>query len=216
MSDLFNEVNDDLRREKLEKFWEENKAFILSCIIAAILGTAGATYWKSTRLTQNLEATSAFYDAFQTNDVDQIATYANGAKKNHAALAKLASASLFYKRSRPEDGLKMLQAIQNDKSIDKTYRELAVLSEASHTMDTADLAMLEKKLIPLSDKSSTWHLSANEFLAVIAAQQEKYTKAIEILAIIKDSDIASQNMKERAKQLTELYQAKHAQQQPTQ
>ena len=92
MSDLLSEVDDDLRRQQLDKFWQENKNWIIGGIILAIATTAALTWWRTWDYQRNLAQTQELRKIEDKNDVSALTDYAKNADRNHAALAKLLAA----------------------------------------------------------------------------------------------------------------------------
>ena len=46
MADIFAEVDEELKQERLEKLWKEYGGIFISCIAAIILGTAANSGYK--------------------------------------------------------------------------------------------------------------------------------------------------------------------------
>jgi hypothetical protein len=62
MVDLFREVDDALQQEKLERFWHENAKYILTLILAVIVGTALWSTYNYWRVAQAEQSTSSFME----------------------------------------------------------------------------------------------------------------------------------------------------------
>ena len=209
MADILDEAQQDLKQEKLEKLWLENRNFIIGSVIFAVLLTAGLSFWKNHTYQHQIDATTAYYRAFKSNDIDAILSYAGSAKGDHAALAHLSAAGILFKKGRNEEAVKQLQAVQLDGKADKTYRDLASILEASHLLNAADPAAIEKKLLPLSS-GSTWSMMAQELLAVLAAKQSDFDKALRICDNLLQKPELPQDMRNRVEKLNALYAIKKA------
>ncbi|MBL1147289.1 MAG: tetratricopeptide repeat protein [Pseudomonadota bacterium] len=209
MADILDEAQQDLKQEKLELLWQENRNFIIGSIIFAILLTASLSYWRNWDYQQKMDATTGYYHAFKSNDVDTILNYADSAKGDHAALAHLSAAGVLFKKGRNDDAVNQLRAVQAESGADKMYRDLAAIMEASHLLNSADPAALEKKLLPLSS-GSAWSLTAQEFLAVLAARQKDFDKAVQIFDNLLQKPDLPQDMRSRIEKLGALYAIKKA------
>ena len=62
MVDLFREVDDALQQEKLERFWRENAKYIITLILAVIVGTALWSAYNYWRIAQAEQSTSSFME----------------------------------------------------------------------------------------------------------------------------------------------------------
>lgn len=209
MADILDEAQQDLKQERLEQLWRENRNFIIGSILFAVLLTAALSYWRNWTYQAQIDATTGYYYAFKSNDVDTILTYAASAKGDHAALAHLSAAGLLFQKARNDEAVKQLQAAQGAKGADKLYRDLAAVLEASHLLHAADPAALEKKLLPLSS-GSAWSLTAQELLAVLAARQQDYGKALRIFDNLLQKPELPQDMRDRIEKLGALYAVKKA------
>ncbi len=47
MTEIFDEISDDLRSEKLNQFWKENGAWIIGGALGAVLLTGSLTLWRT-------------------------------------------------------------------------------------------------------------------------------------------------------------------------
>lgn len=213
--DFLDEVEDDIKQERLEKFWEENRNFIIGAIIATILATAALSYWRNWTYQQKLDATTAYYLRVQEGNLQTASDYAASASGDHAALSRLSAAGQLFGQGRIDEGVALLHEVQKDRSVNKIYRDMAALAEAARMMDTVDPADIEKKLLPLADRRSIWHLSAQEMLAVNAARAGDEEKALRILDDLMTQAALPGQMQERVKRLHALYTARLAEQNAT-
>jgi hypothetical protein len=46
MSDIFQEVDEIMKQERMEKFWKQNGAWIIAFIVLTILGTAAISGYQ--------------------------------------------------------------------------------------------------------------------------------------------------------------------------
>ena len=60
MSDIFREVEEDVRKEKLEKFWKAYGDYIIALGALLILGIAGFELWQRYQANQRDKAAIAF------------------------------------------------------------------------------------------------------------------------------------------------------------
>ncbi len=208
MSDVFNEVNEELRQEKLQALWNDNKYFIIGSIILAVVFTALFGFWKDWKQNTYTAETTAFYTALNTTEIENLVDYTKIAKGDHVALSKLSASSLYLNKNETSKALDMVKSIQNDRGVSKIYRDFAILLESQYVLNDGDnksLSELEAKLIPLTNARNAWRLSAQESLALIAGKQGDFTKAISIIDRLLSTPALPAKMNERVKQLKALY-----------
>jgi len=68
LSDIFREVEEDVRREKLEKFWKAYGEYIIALGALIILGIAGFELWQRYQASQRDKAAIAFASAQRITD----------------------------------------------------------------------------------------------------------------------------------------------------
>jgi len=98
MTDVFDEINDDLRREKLKAFWAENGRWIIGTAIAAVLLTAALSFWQQWKHSRNMKATDALVSVLSADDPAKAESYAASAGKTHAAVARFIAAGTYLGR----------------------------------------------------------------------------------------------------------------------
>ena len=60
---LLREVEEELRRERLEKIWKQYGTYIVAAAAAIVFGVLGFKYWESSRLTAAQEAGARYEEA---------------------------------------------------------------------------------------------------------------------------------------------------------
>lgn len=205
MSEIMDEINEDLRRQQLEQFWKENGAWIIGGVILAVVFTAGLTWWRAHTYARNLQETSQLIEIINESDVDKLNSFADKTDKDHAVVARFAAAAVYAKRQQPEKAAAIYASIQNTTGVDGTYRDLARLLSASQRLETADPAGLHKDLKSLTDKGEAWRFSALELEALLYAREHKLKEAADSLAEIIADSAAPQDVRMRASTLREFY-----------
>ena len=207
MSDLMNEVDDDLRRQKLEQFWLENRNWIIGGILLAIVSTAGMTWWRSYTYQQNVLQTQGLLQAIDSNDAGKLADYAKTGDRNHAALAKLTEAGLLVQKKQADDAVKIYNDIADTTGVDGTLREYARLLSVMQRLDKDDPQKLHGEIEKMSRSGHAFHFSALEMDALLYAKENNLKTAIDRLAIIAGAADAPDDVRTRAVTLRELYTA---------
>ncbi len=204
---LIDEVNDDLRRQKLEQFWRENGSWIIAGAVLAVLATAALTFWRGYEYRRDLAATQAFSAVVKSADAMKIAAFAEETDRKHALQARFAAAALHVTRDENDAAVLIYDKIAKTRGIDRDYRDLARLFAISLRLDHAAPETLRKELEHLTGEKSIWRFPALELKALLAAREGNKKEAAEILMRISGSPEAPQDVRTRAFTLHELYMA---------
>jgi hypothetical protein len=181
LTDIFREVEEEVRRERFEKIWKQYGDYIIAGVAAIIIAVAGFELWQ--RYEENRRQTaSAEYDAAVqlagTNPAAAIAAFekiSGTAPEGYAELARFAEAdTLLVINERPK-ALALYQSIGSGD--DDLIGSAARLRAAWSIVDYAPRATVEKILVPLSDPKSPWRFMAREILAYSDYRVGEFTKA---------------------------------------
>ena len=207
MSDLLSEVDDDLRRQQLDKFWQENKNWIIGGIILAIATTAALTWWRTWDYQRNLAQTQELRKIEDKNDVSALTDYAKNADRNHAALAKLLAAGQLTRDGKTDEAVKIYNDLGGTLGADGTLRDLARLQSIGLRLNRDDAGKLHKELEDISGDRDPFRYSALEMDALLYARENKLQEAVDRLAKITSATDAPDDVRTRAVTLRELYTA---------
>lgn len=203
-SSIFNEIHEDLRRQRLASFWQQNARWILGSIVLAVVLTAGLTFWRGHKAGQNMAATQQLIVATQDGEAaleNFTATYGG----DHAALARLTVAGRYAQNGETAKAIAHYDALAAARGVERVYRDLATVLSVGQQVETGDAAVLLKRLAPLTDKKNTWRFSALELQALILARQGRMQDAAAALTKISSDPQAPQDLRTRAFTFRELY-----------
>jgi hypothetical protein len=65
MSDIFREVDEDLRRDRLEKIWKRYGAAFVGAVLLIVAGTAGFVAWRNHQQAEAETKTAQLADALR-------------------------------------------------------------------------------------------------------------------------------------------------------
>ncbi|MDE1151998.1 MAG: tetratricopeptide repeat protein [Micavibrio sp.] len=207
MSDLMNEIDDDLRRQKLEAFWQENRNWIIGGILLAICSTAGMTWWRSYDYQKNLVQTQGLIQAIESGDAAKLGTYAGESDRNHAALARLVEAGLLVRDGKQAEAIKAYDDVSGTMGADSALRDLAHLLSIGQRLNTDTPQKLHGEIEKLSGDGDAFRYSALEMDALLYAREKNMKMAIDRLSVIAAGADAPDDVRTRAVTLRELYTA---------
>lgn len=167
MSDIFREVEEDVRKERLEKLWKAYGDYIIALVALIVLSVAGYELWLRYEDGQRAKASSDFVAAQHlTNAAQAVAafqTLAKTAPGGYAELAKLEQADAMPAAGQVQGAIALYKDIASSDS--GAVGATARLRAGWLMADTASRADLVTLLAPLDAPSGPWRQLAHEILA---------------------------------------------------
>jgi hypothetical protein len=174
VSELFDEVDEEVRREQLKKLWDKYSVFIVALAILIVAGVGGWRGYQYLEAKKAAEAGDAFDKAVQLADQGKhgdaetaFAALAAKAPSGYRTLARFRAAAEAATRD-PQAAAKMFDDIAADRSVASDFRDLASIRAAGLLIDSASYQDMVQRLEPLSAAGSTYRHAARELLALSA------------------------------------------------
>lgn len=209
MSDIFREVEEEVRQERLQKWWKKYGNYVVAGVSILVIGVAGWKLWERYDLQQRMKASGQIESAAQMSAAGQAdlaaQAYAQIAKKapgGYALLAQLSQADELLASGRTNDAVALyLKLAETDKAgIGQVARMRAAWAQG----DKLSTAELQTLLAPLNDGKSQWRFMARELLAY-RAMHDNNTDAAgkEFAALAADKD-APNSLRQRAEAMATM------------
>ncbi len=174
MSDIFSEVDEEVRREQLKKLWERYGNYLIALcvlIVAATAGWRGYEYWQAK---QAAKAGAAFQAAAtlagegKNKEAEQaFAKLATDGTSSYRMLAKFREAGEVV-RSDPKAAVAAYDQLAADNGLGRVLQDLAALRAGAILVDTAPYSEIAQRLEPLTAADRTFRHSARFMLALSA------------------------------------------------
>lgn len=183
MADIFHEVDEEVRRERLQKLWDR---YSIHIIALAVLIVAGIGAWRGYEwwIAKQAAAAGAQFEAALTLSEQgkhaeaeaAFAKIASEAPAGYRVLARFRAAAELA-QSKPTDAVKAFDQIAGDASLGTTLQDLAGLRAGMLLVDSAPLPEMKKRLDPLAAPGRSFRASARELLALSAWHNHDFTTA---------------------------------------
>ena len=174
MSDIFNEVDEEVRRERMQRFWARYGNLVLAVAVLAVVAVGGWRGYQYYEAKQSAAAGAQFDAAVDLSDQGKGAEaeaafgkIASEGTSGYRTLARLRLAAAAAERD-PKAGVAAFDAVASDNSVGKVFQEFAGVRAGMLLVDSAPLADLTKRLEPLAQASGAFRHSAREMLALAA------------------------------------------------
>ena len=210
MSELFSEVDQDLRREQLKRIWDRYSLLIIAVailIIGGVGGWRGYTYFETKKA---VEAGAAFDRAADLSEQKKHAEaeaaftkLAAEAPSGYRALARLRAASEAASRD-PAAAVKMYDDVIADSGVPATERDLARIRSGGLLVDSAAYDALLPRLEPATTLTGTYRHTARELLALSAWRANNAVATRQWLDMIANDGETPATLRTRAEALQAL------------
>jgi hypothetical protein len=167
VSDIFREVEEDVRRERFEKLWKDYGVYAISALMLLFAGIAGWQVWERHELQERQKISDAFIAAQRISNPQTAAgafvDLARTAPKGYSLIAKLSQAGAMYASGQRPGAIDIYKQIAKDDS--GPIGSVARLRAAWALADSASRAELADLLRPLDQPGNAWRQNAREVLA---------------------------------------------------
>lgn len=217
MSDIFREVDEDLRRDQLAKVWKRYGSAIVAGAVVVVAVTAGYVGWerytasrqeaRTAMLTAALDkARPAEGQAFDAKAAaDALAAAGTQLDGGPAVLAKFYQAAALVRAGDTAGAIALYDQLAGSGDVGPALRDLAVVQSVLHQVDSGDPAQLQGRIAPLMGPESPWRWSAREIAGLLAIRAGDTAKAHELFKQLAEDADSPAGIRSRATELAALY-----------
>lgn len=190
MADIFHEVDEEVRRERLKKLWDRYSIYVIGVavlIVAGIGAWRGYEYWEAKKAAA---AGAAFESALTLSEAGKYAEadaafgkIAAEAPAGYRTLARFRAAAELA-QIKPADATKAYDDLAADASLGATLQDLAAVRAGMLMVDNAPLSEMRRRLDPVAEPGRTFRHNARELLALSAWRNHDFTAARRYLDMI--------------------------------
>ena len=174
MSDIFQEVDEEVRREQFRKLWERYGVFLIAACVLLVVAVGGwRTYewWEAKKAAEvgtAFQAAMALSSEGKTKEAeDAFAKLAADGTASYRMLAKFREAAEVARRD-PKAAVAIYDQLAADGSLGRVLQDLAALRAATILVDTAPYSEIAQRLEPLTATDRAFRHSARSMLALAA------------------------------------------------
>jgi hypothetical protein len=210
VSELFDEVDEEVRRDQLKKLWDQYSIYIIALALLIIAGVGGWRGYQYLEAKRAAEAGAAFDKASELSEANKHAeaeaAFADLAAKapwGYRMLARLRTAAEVANRDKPA-AAKMFDDIAADGSVGAPERDLARIRAAQLLLETTTYPNMLQRLEPATAAGATFRHTARELLALSAWRANDNAAARQWLDLIANDGESPPSLRSRAEALQAL------------
>jgi hypothetical protein len=207
VSDIFREIDEELRRDNLLKLWSRYRRYIIAIAVSALVVAGGIVAWRDHQLSER-RAQATRYAAALTlardgKEADAVKVFAAIADEGggYSILASFEEAALLAKSGDREAAVAAYDRILAASEFDSNLRGLAVLLSALQRMPEADPHTTIDRLAPLTASGNPWRPSAIELTALARLKLEDKSGALDLFKSLADDPATPESMRARAAEM---------------
>jgi hypothetical protein len=183
VADIFQEVDEEVRREQLKKLWERHGHYVVALAVLIVLAVAawrGYEYWQAKKAAETGAAFEAALTLSEQGKHEEAAAafakIAAEGTSGYQPLARLREAAELGERD-PQAAVKIYDELAADRGAGQVLQDLAGVRAAMILVDSASYDELRRRLEPLSERDRAFRHSARELLALSAWRAGDFTAA---------------------------------------
>jgi hypothetical protein len=210
VSELFDEVDEEVRRDQLKKLWDQYSIYIIALALLIIAGVGGWRGYQYLEAKKAAEAGAAFDKAAELSDANKHAeaeaAFADLAAKapwGYRILARLRTAAEVANRDKSA-AAKMFDDIAADTSVGAPERDLARIRAAQLLLETTTYPNMLQRLEPATAADATFRHTARELLALSAWRANDTAATRQWLDLIANDGESPPSLRSRAEALQAL------------
>ena len=210
MTDIFHEVDEEVRRDQLKKIWQRYGNYIIAGCLVVIVGIAGWRGYEWMQSKHAAESGAAFEQAATLAETGKVqeaeAAFAKlgiDGTAGYRVLSRLREAAELA-RSDPKAAVKAYDEIAADRGAGQVIQDLATLRAGYLLVDGTPYPDLRSRLEPLTGPSRAFRYSARELLALSAWRANDTAATRQWLDMIANDGETPSGLRSRAEALQAL------------
>jgi hypothetical protein len=207
VSDIFREIDEELRRDNLAKLWSRYGRYVIAVAVLAIVIAGGVVAWRdheaAERRAQGQRYSSALVLAREGKDGDAAKLFALLAQEGggYGLLAAFEEAELLAKSGDRKGAIAAYDRLAGSSGIDPEFRDLAVLLSVMHGLLEGDATAAVERLQPLTVSGNPWRAGALDLTAAAKLKAGDRDGALAIYKELADDLSAPQSLRARAAEM---------------
>ena len=183
MTDIFQEVDEEVRREQLKKLWDQYGNYLIAACVLIVVGVAawrGYQWWEAKQAAQSgaaFEQAVSLAAAGKHQEAEAaFAKLTTDGTAGYRVLARLREAAEL-SATDSKGAVAAYDEIAADKNAGQIIQDLAAVRAGFLLVDTAPYSEIRDRLEPLAAADRTFRYSAREILALSAWRANDATAA---------------------------------------
>jgi hypothetical protein len=174
VSDIFQEVDEEVRREQLRKMWERHGKYIIAACVLVVAAVGGWRYYewqeakKAAEMGARFEVAATLLNEGKNKEAEEaFAKIAADGTSSYRMLARFREAGELARRD-AKAAVAIYDQLAADKSHGTVLQDLAAVRAGTLLVDTAPYGDIRQRLEPLAAQDRAFRHTARSMLAFSA------------------------------------------------
>ncbi|HXO91345.1 MAG TPA: tetratricopeptide repeat protein [Stellaceae bacterium] len=207
MSDIFREIDEELRRDNLHKLWSRYGRYVIAAAVLVLVVAGAIVAWRdhqlSERRAQSTRYASALALARDGKEADAVKVFETIAQEGggYAVLASFEEGAWLAKSGDRKAAIAIYDRIAGARELDSRLRELAVLLSVMQGMAESDPHSTIERLASLTASGNSWRPTALELTAIARFSSGDRSGALDLYKSLADDPTAPSGLRARAAEM---------------
>ena len=171
MANIFNEVDEDIRKQRYQNLWSKYGKYIISFLLLIIISLS--QYFQSKKVSDNKEILDIYLSAIESIEKKQLdlanqdlEIVYNEKNKSLAAISGFKLSETYLNNNQKEKASFFLEEIYNNKSFETIYRELALYKYIMINFENTDVNSIENMVESIGTNKKVLSLYFQEIIGI--------------------------------------------------
>ena len=207
MSDIFREIDEELRRDNLLKLWQRYGRYVIGVVVLALLIAGGIVAWRNHQLSERqarsvrYSAAMALYREGKNDEAAKVFASVAAEGGGYGELAELEAADLDTIADNRKAAIATYDRIAASSDADPELRDVATLLSAMNGLVDGDAQSQISRLKPLTETGNPWRAVALEVTAAAQLKAGDKAAALDIYKKLADDPAAPEGVRGRAAEM---------------
>ena len=205
MADIFDEVNEDLKRDQMQKLWSRFGKYVILAVSIVVLGVGGRQGYTTWKDRQAATAATAYHNALGASDLKTALTAElDQLNPGYAMLAKFQIAASHASTGDYAAAEESYLTLSTDPEVKQLYQQAAILLSVMNAPVNRSADELVIRLAVLEGQAGPWQAMALEQAASLALRAgDRKTAVVKYTTLAGLSDIPP-GVRQRASQMLKI------------
>ena len=173
MANIFNEVDEDIRKERYQNLWSKYGKYIIGFLALIVIVFSLTQYLQLKNTSDNKKILDTYFSALENIEKNQLdlanqnlnIVY-NEKNKILAAIGVIKLSQVYLEDNQKNKALSLLEDIYNNNSLESIYRELALYKYIMINFENIDVINIENMIDSIESNSNVFNLYFQEIIGI--------------------------------------------------
>jgi hypothetical protein len=177
MNEILNEIDQELRQERMKQLWRQYGMYIIAATVAIVLFVAGRQGLVAYQELERNNAADNYHAVLASVENDALADLASEGSEGYPLLARFRLAAKAATEGDAVAAEEIYLGIAGDDAISTVYRDAAIILSVMNAAEGGDASLLSSRLESVASGQGAWALLAMELQIGFALEQNDVAKA---------------------------------------